>query len=204
MEYCPYCSAPLTKDYKTCPECKKSLSIDMLESLYGEGETSGIDVKVKRKIWFREHAHIFIPIITLIVGLVVGGLVAYSGAMAQFAIERTGYKSRIADLQKKIDTGASETASIKDTLEEQIKMKDSIIKILQEQQNIMSRIINFTRRLADNSTIMVSTADEQSFYSRNVKYLMKLYNDQTDLLKATGFEPIPNFDLESVPQFLNE
>ena len=134
----------------------------------------------------------------------MGGLVAYSGAMAQFASERTGYKSRIADLQKKIDTGASETASIKDTLEEQIKMKDSIIKILQEQQNIMSRIINFTRRLADNSTIMVSTADEQSFYSRNVKYLMKLYNDQTDLLKATGFEPIPNFDLESVPQFLNE
>ena len=204
MEYCPYCSTPLYKAQKVCPECKKSLDLEILQSLYQSPETSGINAKIKKRIWFREHSHIINPVITLIIGLVVGAIAAFSAAQVQFAGQRVDYENEIANLQNQIDTGKSSAASQKGALEEQIQNKDQIIKILQEQQNITSNIINFTRRLSNNSTITPNTVEEGSYYDRNIRYLIRQFESQKEQLQAAGYEPIQNYNLQTVPQLITE
>jgi len=204
MEYCPYCSTPLYKAQKVCPECKKSLDLDVLQSLYKSPETSGINTKIKKRIWFREHSHIINPIIALFIGLIVGALAAYSAAQIQFVNQRADYENEIANLQNQINSGKSSAASEKGALEEQIQNKDQIIQILQEQQNITSRVINFTRRLANNSTITPNTVEEGSYYDRNIRYLIRQFEGQKEQLQTAGYESIQNYNLQTIPQLITE
>ena len=68
MEYCPYCAQPLSKSFKVCPNCRKSLQFDLLEKVYRPGNSSHINKKVLKRMWYREHLHIFIPTISFILG----------------------------------------------------------------------------------------------------------------------------------------
>jgi len=204
MEYCPYCSTPLYKAQKVCPECKKSLDLDVLQSLYKSPETSGINTKIKKRIWFREHSHIINPIIALFIGLIVGALAAYSAAQIQFVNQRADYENEIANLQNQINSGKSSAASEKGALEGQLQNKDQIIQILQEQQNITSRVINFTRRLANNSTITPNTVEEGSYYDRNIRYLIRQFEGQKEQLQTAGYESIQNYNLQTIPQLITE
>lgn len=204
MNYCPYCSNPLYKDHKVCPQCKKSLDLDMIQSLYEPKDESVVDKQISRKIWLLEHSHIIYPLIALIVGAISGAVLVYLGMTVYFANQSAQYQDEIKQLKQTIATGQSAADSKEGVLLKQIKDKEKIIQIIQEQREILSRIINFTRRLATNSTITPNTTEEGVFFDRNIRFLVKQYEDQAAALKATGHEPIPTYNLQTIPQLAGE
>ncbi|HIE53347.1 MAG TPA: hypothetical protein EYP85_16465, partial [Armatimonadetes bacterium] len=157
MEYCPYCSNPLTEGASTCPHCKKSLDLSLIAHLYESGESSHINKAALRKIWYKEHRHIVLPVIFFLIGVFAGASGIYGFAQLQFQNERTELKSRITQLQDQIKQNQNAASQAKSGLEERLKEKDTIIKLLNEQKKLMGQAMAFTRRLARNSTI--SAAD---------------------------------------------
>lgn len=204
MNYCPYCSTPLFKDHKVCPQCKKNLDLDMIQSLYEPREESVVDKKMYRKIWFMEHSYIIYPLIALIIGFISGGILVYLGMTVYFANQSAQYKEEIGQLQQTIAAGQSAAESKESALLEQIEKKEKIIEIIQEQREILSRIINFTRRLATNSTITPNTTEEGVFFDRNIRFLIRQYENQFDALNATGHESNPTYNLQTIPQLISE
>jgi hypothetical protein len=204
MEYCPYCSTPVNPAQKVCPNCKKTLDLDILQSMYNSTESSEIDKKVKKKIWFREHSHIIYPFITLLIGLAAGIIGAYAFAQVQFINERAEYNDKIAGLENQISSSKAAANNAQGELNDQLKQKDKYIAILKEQRELMSRIINFTRRLATNSTVTPNTVQEGEYYDRNIRYLIRQFENQSKLLVEGNFESEPNYNLQTVPQLITE
>ena len=204
MEYCPYCSNILSSTQKVCPNCKKSLDLNVLQSLYMVSETSGIDSKIKKQLWFREHSHVIYPIITLVIGLVAGIIGAYAFAQVQFINERSEYNEQITELEQKINSGKAAANNAQGELKQQLDLKDEYISIIKEQRDIMSKIINFTRRLSNNSTITPNTIEEGNYYSRNIRYLIRQFENQNQLLVESNFESELNYNLQTVPQLIND
>ncbi|MEJ2543851.1 MAG: hypothetical protein P8Y99_07265 [Calditrichaceae bacterium] len=204
MEYCPYCSTTVSPTQKVCPNCKKSLDIEKLQSMYEASETTDIDKKVKKQIWFKEHSHIIYPFVTLIIGLIAGIIGAYSFAQVQFINERSDYKDQISQLQQKINTSKAAANDAQGELKQQLDRKDEHIKILKEQRELISKIINFTRRLCNNSVITPNTVQEGEYYTRNIRYLIRQFENQNQLLVEDNFEADPGYNLQTVPQLLNE
>lgn len=204
MEYCPYCSTTVSPSQKVCPKCKKSLDIEKLQSMYESSETTQIDKKVKKQIWFKEHSHIIYPIITLIVGVIAGIIGAYSFAQVEFINERSDYKDQISQLQQQITSGKAAANNTQGELKQQLDRKDAHIKILKEQRDLISKIINFTRRLTTNSAITPNTVEEGEYYNRNIRYLIRQFENQTQLLVEGNFEADPGYNLQTVPQLLSE
>jgi hypothetical protein len=204
MEYCPYCSKTISPTQKVCPSCKKSLDLDVLQSMYEASETSGIDTKVKNRIWFREHTHIIFPIITLIIGLVAGIIGAYAFAQVQFINERSDYNDQISNLEQQINSSKTAANNAQGELKQQLDSKDEHITIIKEQRDIMSRIINFTRRLANNSVITPNTVDEGEYFNRNIRYLIGQFENQNQLLIDRNYESELNYNLRTVPQLISD
>ncbi len=204
MEYCPYCSTPVSLTQKVCPSCKKSLDLEKLQSMYEAAETSEVDRKVKKQIWYREHSYIIYPIITLIIGFIAGIFGAYSFAQVQFIHERSEYKDQISQLEQQINSSKAAANDAQGELKQQLDRKDEYIKILKEQRELTSKIINFTRRLANNSVITPNTVEEGEYYSRNIRYLIRQFENQNKLLVEGNFGADPGYNLQTVPQLINE
>lgn len=202
MQYCPYCSTPITKKTDLCPECKKNLDIDLLGSVYSNSESSHINTSAKRALWFKEHSRYIWPFITLLIGLAVGAVTLYSFAQLQFAGERSEYQERIAQLETQVNDSQQSAGNAEKGFIEQLEKKDEIITILAEQKKIIGQVISFTRRLANNSTITPNSPGDGDYYSRNVRYLIRQYETQHELLSNSEKENIQNVDLRSIPQFL--
>jgi hypothetical protein len=200
MQYCPFCSASLGKSTQVCPECNNSLDIALLSHLYHPGETSGTDRSTARKIWLREHAFTVLPIIGIIIGLIAGFIIAYGYLTLQVASERTGFEERINALQDSLILQQSSAGSAAANLQENIKNKEEIIKLLNDQIDILVNIISFTRRFATNSTLSTLDEAEIDYFRRNVFFLINQYKEKQTQLEAAGQNEETTVNLFPVPQ----
>ncbi|MCB0283306.1 MAG: hypothetical protein KDF60_12050 [Calditrichaeota bacterium] len=204
MRYCPYCSAPVSENALTCHECKRNLDFNKLADVIEAGEDSQVNKKAIRKIWLKEHAIYIWPVITLLIGFITGGIILYLVALGQFAAEKESLNSEIVKLKSHITNINSNSQDVQSGFEDQLKAKDQIISILTDQRTSLTRIINFTRRMAENSILTPNNAEEASSFQRNFRYLERQFNQQQDQLNNTKFENNQNFNLETLPQFLQE
>lgn len=203
MRYCPHCSEPLPKPVKICPHCKKSIDIKLLSSLYHtDSESSALNKRIRRKIWFREKLIIILPILALAIGMVIGGIVMFSYSQLQFASTKEDYQNQISSLQATIEQQKETAANSQLQTSEILDEKDQIIAALNEQSQLLSRIIGFTNRLARNSTITPNSPQEIDYFQRNVRYLQSLFNQEQEKLAETSYTTDYNYSLNPVPQFL--
>ena len=199
MNYCPYCSAPLHRKVEVCPECKKVLDYDLLGDLYKSEGSSVLNTKARRKIWFKEHALIIMPVLTLLIGLVSGAILTFSYLQIAFQGERSDYETRIEELAATINENKSAARSSSQDLELRLAGKDSVITILAEQLDIMGRSITFTNRLARNSTITPTSSQEADFYRRNIIYLDSQFKQQSEELEKTQYEARRSYSVIALP-----
>ena len=87
MIYCPNCATRLNKELDVCPYCKKVLDIKVLKQFFTTKNSSRFNRSVMSKIWFKEHGHIIIPIIMLVIGLGIGTAISFGYANIQFRNE---------------------------------------------------------------------------------------------------------------------
>lgn len=205
MEYCPHCSASLSREnLKKCPSCKKNIVMEDIAAVVEPSESSDKNKEALRKIWFREHSSKIIPIITLFIGFIAGAILLYSYAQVQFMNERSEYENTIAQLNQTISQKDASAGSDKSEYESRLKSKDEVINILVEQRDLLSNIINFTRRMSNNSTITPTTPNEADYFKRNFKYLESQFNKQVEALEAIEFQSTKQFNLETIPQITGE
>lgn len=205
MEYCPHCSSALTREnLKKCPYCKKNIDMDDIAAVVEPGESSKKNKDAIRKIWLREHSSKIIPVITLIIGFIIGSILLYSYAQLQFANERSGLQNTIANLNNTIAQKDAKAGNQKSETENIIKGKDEVISILSEQKNILANIINFTRRMSRNSTITPTTANEADYFKRNFAYLANQFKKQSDALEQTELKSTKEYNLQTIPQIIGE
>ena len=204
MHYCPYCSAPVSETAQTCHHCKRNLDFNAIADVLESGEGSLQNKAALRKIWIKEHAVYIWPFITLLSGFIAGGLILYLVALAQFSSEKDTLISQIDSLNAKISDINSNAKDAQSGLSEQLEAKDRIISVLNDQRVTLSRIINFTRRMSDNSIITANSTAEAATFRRNFRFLERQFNQQQDQLNATQFKDNQNFNLETLPQLLTE
>jgi hypothetical protein len=202
MKYCPYCAEPLTKPTKICPHCKKSLDFDLIKELLESSETSQLNKKLQMKLWFKERSYIFYPIITLIIGFIIGGVILYGVAQGQFVAERKDYKNKIAGLQQTIETKDAKAGDVQSDLQSKLARKDRIIQTLLEQKDIYSRLIYFTNRLSTASTITPNSEEDADYYRRNTLYLVRLFEEAQKKLDEAKFKDDKNYHLQSIPALI--
>ncbi len=202
MAYCPHCSEALPKPVKVCPFCNKSIDIQLISSMYKSGESSEMDKKAKRKIWFREKLLIILPMISLLIGLTIGVIAMLIFMEVQYAASRSSYEEQIKSLQDEIGSREKTAANSNLTLNNTIIEKDKIIASLTEQNSILSRMIAFTSRLARNSTITPTSPQDIDYFQRNIRYLQSLFNQEQEKLKETSYDSTATYNLTPIPQFL--
>ena len=202
MEYCPFCSGPLTKPARICPHCNKAIELNIYQSVFSPGESTDPNKKARRKLWFAEHARFILPGLFLVLGLIIGVVFMFGYATLHFQFKENRYEAEIAKLNQNLDQAGGQTQVVQDSLNSQIASQDSIIQILAEQKNLMRQVIAFTRRMANNSTITPGTTNEADYFRRNFRYLERQYNTQHDNLSQTEYLPenLPN--LETMPALL--
>lgn len=204
MQYCYFCSEPINKPSKVCPHCKGTLDLTLYESLLEERETSHLSTKNTRRIWFIEHAHIFWPVITLIAGVLLGSVLTYGFAQLRFADTKAGLLAEIDQLKVTIEQHENTSSSAQAQLADQLEAKANLITILDEQKEILSRIINFTRRFSESSVITPNSDDVADTFKRNFNYLNNQFFTQQELLKQKEHSNISTYNLQTVPQILSD
>jgi uncharacterized membrane-anchored protein YhcB (DUF1043 family) len=202
MKYCPYCAEPLSRPTGLCPYCKKSLDFDLLKEMLETGESSDINNKLRWKIWYKEHSHFIYPFITLIIGFVIGAILLYGYAQLEFVSDKSQLNEKISTLQKTIDQNASDANNAKSELQKQLTEKDQIIATLLEQKDLYSRMIYFTRRLGDNSTLTPNTPEDADYYRRNTLYLIRLFEESETRLDSLNIVDDKSYNLQAVPELL--
>ncbi len=203
MEYCPYCSNPISKETSVCPHCKKNLDISLLENLYLSGaESSHVSKAALRKLWYKEHRHIVLPVIFFIIGAIFGAIGIYGYAQLQFQNERGELNDRIRQLQAQIKQDQSSTNSLKQSFEQQLDEKKAIINLLTEQKKLMGQAMAFTRRLARNSTINANNQAQIDYFVRNIRYLNNQFEKKQEELKKLNADQGLSPNLNTIPQFL--
>jgi hypothetical protein len=174
----------------------------MISAVYKPGESSDIQRKMKRKIWFREKLIIILPIIFLAIGLIAGAIAMFAYDELRFASTRNEYEDRIATLQTTIEEHDQNAANSQLELNQTMAEKDLIIASLTEQNQIFSRMIAFTSRLARNSTITPTSPQDIDYFQRNIRYLQNLFNQEQEKLAETSYETPGSFNLIPIPQLL--
>jgi len=202
MAYCPHCSEQLPKPSKICPYCKHAIDLNMLTTMYEPGDSSSVNKKMRRKIWFREKLNIILPIISLAIGFAGGVVVMFLYSQIQFASTRTDYENQIATLQAAIEQNDQSAANSQLNLNKTIAEKDLIIASLTEQGQLLSRMIAFTNRLSRNSTITPTSPQDIDYFQRNIRYLQNLFHQEQEKLKETNFDSTLTYNLIPIPQFL--
>jgi len=204
MKYCPHCSATLHRKVEVCPECKKVIDYKLLGNLYQDGDSSGINKKANRKIWFKEHALVIVPIITILIGFAAGAILMFGYLQIAFQGERGDYENQISELNSIIETKDSAAQSSSQGFQDQLSAKDSVITILSEQLDIMGRAVNFTNRLARNCTITPNSTQEADFYRRNIIYLNNQFALQVEALAQTEYEARRTYSVITVPDLAQQ
>ncbi len=204
MHYCPYCSAQISESAKSCHSCKKSLDFEAIASAFEPGEVSAINKSAVRKIWIKEHARFVWPVLTLIIGFIIGGAILYSIATVRSASEKDSLASQIEDLKNQISQINSEAEGAQTGLQGELQAKDQIISILTTQRQTLTRIINFTRRFSNNSIITPNSNSEATNFRNNFRYLRRQFEDQQEQLNNTAFANNRQFNLKTAPQFLED
>jgi len=202
MAYCPHCSEALPKPVKVCPFCNKSIDIQLISSMYEAGESSEMDKKVRRKIWFREKLLIILPMISLLIGLAVGAIAMLIFMEVQYAASRSSYEEQIKSFQDEISNREKTAANSNLSLNNTITEKNKIIASLTEQNSIFSRMIAFTSRLARASTITPTSPQDIDYFQRNIRYLQSLFNQEQEKLKEISYDSTATYNLTPIPQFL--
>ena len=202
MNYCPHCSTPLRKKVDVCPECKKVVDYKMLGDVFAEGDNSQINRKARRKIWFKEHALVIVPFITLVIGFLAGAVLMFGYLQIAFQNEREDYDSQISELNNTITQNKSTAQSSSQEFQNIIDQKDQIIGIVSEQLDLMGRAVNFTNRLDRNCTITPKSTLEADFYRRNILYLNSQFDQQVEALAATEYEPRRTYSLITFPSMI--
>jgi len=204
MHYCPYCSAPVSAGAKTCHNCKKSLEFELIASALENSEESDFNKSAIRKIWIKERMRYVWPVITLIAGFVVSGVIMHYLPMLQFSLKTDELSLQIDSLNSQIATLNSSAENAQSGLQEQLQSKDKIIEFLSTQRKPMSSIINFTRRFTNNSIVTPGSDGDTESFRRNFFYLQRQFENQQDELNESEFENDNVFNLKTVPQFLEE
>jgi len=202
MEYCPYCSNPISEDASICPHCKKNLDLSLLDDLYDSRDTSHISKTALRRIWYKEHRHIVLPIIFFIIGVAAGAAGIYGFARLQFQNERKDLQSRITMLQEQVKQNKDAANQAQSGFEERLKEKDKIIGLLTEQKKLMGHVMSFTRRLARNSTISLADQGQIDYFVRNIRYLSTQFEKKQEELKKLNADKGISPNLNTIPQFL--
>jgi hypothetical protein len=202
MSYCPHCSELLPKPTKICPFCNKTVDLGLISSVYKPGESSDIQRKMKRKIWFREKLIIILPIIFLAIGLAIGAIGMFTFDEVRFASTRTDYEERISALQSTIEERDENAANSQLEINQVLAEKDLIINSLTEQNKLFSRMISFTSRLARNSTITPASPQDIDYFQRNIRYLQNLFTQEQEKLAQTSYETEGTLNLTPIPQLL--
>ncbi len=205
MHYCPYCSGPISKPVKICPHCHHTLDLGIYQAVFqSDLETTALNKRAKRKLWFKEHSRIFLPLVFLLIGLAAGAVLTFGYAQIHFSSEQSRFeetinnlRAHIADLKRAAAQSADSTAAF-------TQKQDSVIQLLRLQESTLRKIIVFTRRLANNSTITPHTAGQADYFRRNVRYLMRKYDQTNERLKTLGFAVPAAYNLKPVPELLNE
>ncbi len=201
MTYCPHCTERLTKPTKVCPHCKKLIDLSLHAALYQPGETSKLNRRALRKIWMAEHSHIITPILTFISGCIVGGIALFFYSQQSFVDERQSYATQIDSLKTVIESQEAAAGSLNDGFAHQLAGKDTIIVVLEEQRETLSKMLSFTARLARNSTISADSSEAQ-YFRRNFRYLETQMEQQQEKLDKTGHKAKELNNLASIPQLL--
>jgi hypothetical protein len=204
MQYCPYCSAPVSESAKTCHNCKKSLEFDLIASALENSEESDFNKSALRKIWIKERMRFVWPVITLIIGFVAGGVILYLLASLEYSVKTDDLSVQIDSLNTKIANLNANAQNAQSGLQEQLQAKDRIIEILSNQRKTLSSVINFTRRFSNNSIITPGSDGDIESFRRNFFYLQRQFENQQDELNETAFDNDNIFNLKTVPQFLEE
>jgi hypothetical protein len=202
MPYCPHCSERLPKPTKICPFCNKTVDLGLISSVFKPGESSDIQKKMKRKIWFREKLIIILPVIFLAIGLAAGAIAMFAFDETRFASTRTEYEDRILTLESTIEERDQNAANSQIELNQTLAEKDLIIASLTEQNQLFSRMIAFTSRLAKNSTITPASPQDIDYFQRNIRYLQNLFTQEQEKLAETSYEVPGNYNLIPIPQLL--
>jgi len=204
MRYCPYCSAPVSENAKSCHNCKRSLEFGLIATALENSEESDFNKSTLRKIWLKERMRYVWPVITLIAGFIIGGIILYLMASLQFSIKTDELTLQIDSLNTQIAKLTTQSQDAKSGLQGKLQAKDKIIDILNNQRKTVSSIINFTRRFADNSIITPGNDAETESFRRNFFYLQRQFENQQDELNETEFKNDNIFNLKTIPQFLEE
>ena len=204
MRYCPHCSESLPDSAKICPKCKKSVEINLIKSVYGPGENSSMNKKARRKLWFKENSVVIIPVLTLIVGFVIGAVVMYIFNQVQFTSTRSEFEEQITQLSDSLNRQKSLVSSSEKTYTDQIQEKEEIITILSEEIDILGKVLNFTNRLARNSIITTNSLEEEDYFRRNILYLNTQFSQQEEKLQNTDYQQERNFSLLLIPQIFSD
>ncbi len=202
MIYCPNCATRLDKTVDVCPYCKKVLDIKVIRELFTTKGSSRFRRSVMSKIWFKEHGHIIIPIIMIVVGLAIGTAVSFGYANVQFRSEALGFETQLAELQITIEQNKSTADDIRSEMNQQLISKEKVITILTEQKKLLGQIISFTNRLSRNSTVQPDSTSEADYYSRNVRYVISQFEKQAEELDQLGITTVKPSTLKPVPQLL--
>jgi len=188
---------------KTCPHCKRSLELELIKNLYKpDMESSHINAPTARKLWYHRHKLFIYPMITLLIGGIIGGVLIYGYARASFASQKDGYEREISALGRVIDSLKQKDRSARSGFENQLAARDSLIDLLTRERNTMGRIIYFTRRMARNSTITPNSEAEVTRFQNNFKYLQKQFDGYQEELKTKNFKQHKSFNLKTLPMFL--
>ena len=204
MRYCPHCSESLSDSAKICPNCKKSVEMNLIKSVFGPGEDSSMNKRARRKLWFKENSLVIIPVLTLIGGFIIGALVMYMFDKVQFASTRSELEERIAQLEDSLNRQKSLVSSSEKTHTDQLQAKDEVITILSEEIDILGKVINFTNRFARNSIITANNPEEEDYFRRNILYLNTQFNQQEENLQNTEYQQERNFNLLLIPQIFGD
>ena len=203
MEYCPYCAAPVSPGAKTCHQCKKSLDISALNFSYLPDENiSVINKKAQRKIWLKEHSRFIWPIATLMLGFILGGVLIYGYAQLQFSGERDTLQNKIARIETELENAQNSSAAQSAGLKQTLKQKDAVIGLLIKQRQTLSRIINFTRRLAGSSVITPNSPETAKSFRANITYLKNQFEKQQEQIDALGLIAKKTFNVLPIPQLM--
>ncbi len=204
MRYCPYCSAQISESAKSCHSCKKSLDFEAISNLFEPGEESAINKSAQRKIWLKEHARFVWPVVTLVAGFIIGGVILYSMARMQSASEKEALSSEIRDLKNQIEQINTRAAGAQSGLKGELEEKDRIISILTNQRKTMGSIINFTRRFTNGSAVTPNSEGIATSFKNNFRYLQRQFESQQEELNQTAFKNNRKFNLKTAPQFLGD
>lgn len=204
MIYCYHCTARLSKDYKVCPHCNKTLDLEMLKRIFHTdtgGDSKGF---AALRIWFWEHNRILMPTILFLFGMGVGFPVWWGYAQVRITAALSQSETQIVSLQSKVADIENQQEKDRERFEAQLAQKDSAITLVASQKETLTKLINLTRRMILSAEIIPNSQDDTDFYRRNTLYLISVFSEQEEALAAAGYRSNKSYDLQTIPALLIE